>query len=257
MTKFMGLTSNLMSEKWRMMNWIIIVDLIFLVAVDVLRIFTGGWDGQIIPDYFFATFMVSMSFANFVGFILLARKNERVYTSNNYRLLPVSETKLYFSNLLTTFLVFMYLQILEVVLGTIFYFISRQSDFNLAAGEIKGSVGTVTLMWLLMTLTMILIWMGITSVHFLINWIGGFLPFARQKFVNFILYIVVTVVGVMIFNYTSGNVFRVIYSGSQGITTLSQINNVIWLGIGIVVVWGVIFTALNIYLLKRWTETVR
>ena len=151
----------------------------------------------------------------------------------------------------------MYLQILEVVLGTIFYFISRQSDFNLAAGEIKGSVGTVTLMWLLMTLTMILIWMGITSVHFLINWIGGFLPLARQKFVNFILYIVVTVVGVMIFNYTSGNVFRVIYSGSQGITTLSQINNVIWLGIGIVVVWGVIFTALNIYLLKRWTETVR
>ncbi|ALB29922.1 hypothetical protein [Companilactobacillus heilongjiangensis] len=257
MTKFMGLTSNLMSEKWRMMNWIIIIDLIFLVAVDVLRIFTGGWDGQIFPDYFFATFMISLSFANFVGFILLARKNERVYTSNNYRLLPVSETKLYFSNLLTTFLGLMYLQVLEVVLGTIFYFISGQSDFNLAAGEIKGSVGTAALMWLLMTLTMILIWMGITSVHFLINWISGFLPFSRQKFVNFILYIVVTVVGMMIFNYTSGNVFRVIYNGSQGITTLGQVNNVIWLGIGIVVIWGVIFSAINIYLLKRWTETDR
>ncbi|MFC6176808.1 hypothetical protein ACFQAV_08135 [Companilactobacillus huachuanensis] len=257
MTEFMGLTRNLISDKWRMMNWIIIVDLIFLVVIDVLRIFTGGWDGQIIPSYFFATFVFSMSMANFVGFILLARNNERVFTSNNYRLIPTSDTKLYFSNILTTFAAFIYLQILEVVTGTILYFISGQSDFDLTSGQPTGSMGIVLLVLLLLVLTIILVWSGITAVHFVINWISGFLPFARQKFVNFILYLVVAVIGIMIFNFTTGKVFSGIYSSSQGITTLGQFTNVIWISIGITAIWIAIFTALNIYLLKRWTETIR
>jgi len=256
MTKFMGLTSNLMSEKWRTMNWIIIVDLIFLVVINLLRLVTGG-DGNLISDYFFVTFMISLSMANLVGFILLSKKNERVFTSNNYRLLPVSDTKLYFSNLLTTIAAFAYLQVLEVVLGTIIYFISGQGDFNLMADKPDGPIGTILLMFILIILSTILLWTAITVVHFVINWISGFLPFGRQKFVSFILYLVVTVLGIMIFDYTTGKVFTGIYSSAQGITTLAQFTNVIWIGIGITAFWIAIFTVLNIYLLKRWTETVR
>ncbi|WP_338233036.1 hypothetical protein [Companilactobacillus muriivasis] len=257
MTKFMGLTSNLMSEKWRMMNWIIIADLIFLVVIDLLRVVTGGWDGNLIPEYFLGTFMVSLGMANLVGFILLTRKNEHVFTSNNYRLLPISDTKLYFSNLLTTFAAFAYLQILEAVIGTIIYFISGQSEFTLTPSRPDEPVGTLFLIIILAILSTILLWAAITVVHFVINWISGFLPFGRQKFVSFILYFVVTVLGIMIFDYTTGKVFTGIYSSAQGVTTLAQLTNVVWLGIGITVAWIVIFSAINIYLLKRWTETVR
>ncbi|MGQ2376609.1 hypothetical protein [Companilactobacillus zhachilii] len=253
MTEFRGLVRNLMSEKWRMMNWIIIVDLIFLVVIDLLRLFTNGWNVSLISEYSVNVFYFSVVIANFVGFILISRSNEQVFTSNNYRLIPVSDTKLYFSNILTTFFAFTYLQIIEAVIGNIIYFASGTTKFDNSSMNIL----TFFQITLLIIFSTILLWTAITVIHFLMNWISAFLPFARQKFVSFILYIVTAIVGVGIFNVTTAKFFEMVYSNSQGNVSLHQLSNVIWLILGIIFAWIAIFTVLNIYLLKRWTETIR
>ena len=104
----------------------------------------------------------------------------------------------------------------------------------------------------------------LTVVLLLINWIGNFLPFGRQKFVIFILYLVVTWIAVLIFNYVTGLVFKLLYnsgilgiSGTLGISNLGQFSGTIWIIVGVVFIWVALFTAVNIYLLKRWTETIR
>ena len=261
MSDFIGLSKDLIYDKWKMMNWVVIVELIAFVVIFLLRLITGGFDGNFMPSYFVAIFAFETVLASLVGFVMLSRSNEQVFTSNNYRLIPVSDTKLYFGNILTTLLAYIYLQIIEGILGNIVMFMAGGNlsgiSINPAIGhsEIASMIG----IFILMILGTILMWTGITVIHFLIGWISGFLPFGRQKFVTFILYFVVTCIGLMIFNFTTGNVVKFLYThmSTQGITNLNQLNNVLWISCGITFVWIAIFTLLNIYLLKRWTETIR
>ncbi|WP_119326634.1 hypothetical protein [Companilactobacillus musae] len=258
MNEFVNLSKNLMRDKWKLINWVTIFELIAFVAIYLLRLVTGGWNGEIMPTYFVGVFAFETGIVSFVGFIMLSRSNEHVFTSNNYRLIPISDTKLYFSNILTTFLAYVYLQILGVVIGNIIEFMTAGGVGQMPklSGEDLMTMGQFILLTII---GMILIWTGITLVHFLINWIGGFLAFGRQKLVKFILYVVVTFVGLVIFNYTTGSVFKFVYENMtpEGINNLNQFNNVIWISIGVSAIWLVIFTVLNIYFLKRWIETIR
>lgn len=261
MTEFMGLSKNLIRDKWKTMNWIVVIELIAFVVIYLLRIITGGFNGDMMPSYFIGLFAFETVVVSFVGMIMLARSNERVFTSNNYRLIPVSDTKLYFSNILTTFLAYIYLQIIEAILGNIVMFISgvRANDL-MGIGQIASEdYMTMFEIIIFLILGIILTWTGITVIHFLINWISGFLPFARQGIITFVLYIVVTFIALTVFNLTTGKVISFIYQNisPQGIMNFNQLNGVIWLSLGISLVWIIIFTALNIYLLKRWTETIR
>lgn len=261
MTEFMGLSRNLIHDKWKMMNWIVVVELIAFVVIYLLRFITGGWNGQFMPGYFMALYAFETFMVSLIGFIMLSRSNERAFTSNNYRLIPVSDTKLYFSNILTTVLAYLYLQIIEAVIGNIIMFSSGMGpNFNLIQPEIGGSeVGIMFEIFILTILGAILLWTGITVIHFLISMITGFLPFGKQKFVTFILYFVVTWVALLIFNFTTGKVITFIYHNVslEGISNMAQLGGVLGLSIGITFIWVVIFTAINLYLLKRWTETIR
>jgi len=259
MSEFKGLTKNLIWEKWKLMNWILGIDLIALVALLLLRILTEGFDGALTSSDSFAMFTFSLIVVNIVSFIMLARNNERVLTSNNYRLIPTSESKLYFSNILTTFIAAVYLQILETVVGVILYFISNHADFPIGPTMgVSPDWGIFFQALLLMILGPIMVWSGITLIHFLINWISGFLPFGKQKFVMFILYFGITWLALMIFNFTTGNIFRLLYGDGHLIQfNITELSNTLWISSGIIFIWFVVFTVLDIYFLKRWTETSR
>lgn len=254
MTKFMGLSKNLMFEKWKQMNWIVAIDLIFLLAITIIHIFTNGFSNQ--AEFLFVSFNITMVVANIVAIIVLARKNEQVLTSNNYRLLPVADTKLYLGNLLTALLAFIYLQIIEGVISGILY-IFTNSDASSFGSFGNGNMFNAALsVMLLMILGLVVLWTGITLVHLISNLISGFLPFGRQKFVKFVLYLVIIFVALGIFNYTTGNIFKMIYI-NQELVNLNQFTDTVWISNGIFFAWSVVFSVINIYLLRRWTETVR
>ena len=257
MKDFASLSKSLIREKWRLMNWIIGIDILALIVLFIMQLISSGSNTTL--DFFFQTFVVSVTIVNFVSFIMLSRKNEHVFTSNNYRLIPVTDTTLYISNLFTTFVAFVYLQILEAIIAAILYAIGNFG--NIGSGDFSGSTSGMGLLFgavVFMILVTLVTWSGITLIHFLISWIKGFLPFKSQKFVTFILYLIVIWAASVIFDVATGYVYRLIYTtGYMGAQTLSQFSNAIWITSGIMFIWLVIFSFINIYLMKRWVETIR
>jgi len=259
MSEFIGLSKNMISEKWKYANWIIGIDFLALFVISLMQAVKTSF-GTGILSYIFTLFIFSLVLVNIVGVIMFARSNERILTSNNYRLIPTSETKLYFSNLLTTFIAFLYLWILESVVGGIIYSLSSHNSMNMSYDGIRTAQDWAMAgkFYLFLALSIILIWSAVTLIHLLTNWIGGFLPFGKQKFVTFILYLVVIWAASAIFNFTTANIFKTLYNfGTGEIDNLSSLNSILGVGSGIMFAWIVVFTVVNIYLLKRWTETKR
>ena len=256
MNNFAGLSKNLFQEKWKLMNWIVGIDILALIVLFIMQLISSGFNTKI--DFFFQTFVISVTIVNFVSFIMLSRKNEHIFTSNNYRLIPVTDTTLYVSDLFTTFVAFIYLQVLEAIIAAILYAIGNFENINPSGFSDTSGMGLLFGAVVFMILVTLVTWSGITLIHFLISWIKGFLPFKSQKFVTFILYLVVIWGASVIFDIATGYVYQWIYTaGYMGAQTLSQINNAVWITSGIMLVWLLIFSFINIYLMKRWVETIR
>lgn len=259
MSDFLGLSKNLMWNKWNLMNTVIGIDLIATIVITLVSVFTGT---PISASYVLGAFAFTSIVAYMVGFVLLARNNERVYTSNNYRLLPVSSTKLYFGNLITTLGGLLYFWIIASVIGgLILSFASRKFLSMNGSVDMNQDWNAIIAFNVMLLLITLVIWSGITLVHFLTNMVSGFLPFGRQKFVMFIIYLLVIWAAMATFNFTTGNLVRMFLSG--GITSIGTISSMsgltrtTWISCGIFSGWLVVFTVINIYLLKRWTETKR
>ncbi|CAJ1187603.1 hypothetical protein [Companilactobacillus paralimentarius] len=258
MSNFWGVSKNLMWNKFKLMNWILVIDAIAIVVIFFINLFKMGYSSfELIPVLFVSSIMI----VNLVSVVMLARVNERVLTSSNYRLIPISDTKLYLSNILTTFLATVYLWIVETVINglvdliaiTIKYSKYKQLNGNVSSQDIMAAIQFL----LFMALATIVIWSGITLIHFIVNLVSGFLPFGRQKFVLFLVYLVVIGLSLWAFNYVMFNIFTAFYQNGFQIDTVRQLNSTLWIGSGIACVWIVLFSVINIYLMKRWIETVR
>lgn len=251
MSEFMGLTKNLIWEKWKLMNWVLGISVLVVAVIYIMNLINHATFGE---QNLYVEYTIVAIIASFISMILLARRNERVYTSNNYRLLPVTGTKLFFSNLLTTIVAFIYLWLVNSIIGGVAFGVSGQKIEPINPGMNSGQdFGMIFSFLLLAFLAVIMVWSGITLVHFVINLVSDLLPFGRQKFILFLIYLVVIWLSLVIFNLTTGNIFRLIYSNS--IDSLNQLYGVIGTSSAIFGLWFVIFSILDIYLLNRWVET--
>lgn len=256
MSGLKGISKNLIWEKCKLANWILVIDLLVMVVMAIINLFMNGFSSlREIPAMFFTSVVI----VNFISLILLARVNERVWVSNNYRLIPISETKLYLGNLLTTIGAMIYLQIIEAIFALICSipsFINGSFSESLGFFPSETNVVELAIQFILVSLLgTILLWCGITLIHFVINWISGFLPFGKQKFVLFLVYLVVILLVLWAFNYIKGNILMIIYKNGL-INSMGEISSAIWLTIGVEAVWIVCLSAINIYLLKRWIEPI-
>ncbi|GEO47152.1 hypothetical protein [Companilactobacillus kimchii] len=258
MSNFWGVSKNLMWNKFKLMNWILVIDAIAIVVIFFINLFKMGYSSfEFIPVLFISSIMI----VNFVSVVMLSRVNERVLTSSNYRLIPISDTKLYLSNILTTFLATVYLWIVETVINGLIDLIAiiikyskyKQFNNNISSQDIMAAIQLL----LFMALATIVVWSGITLIHFIVNLVSGFLPFGRQKFVLFLVYLVVIGLSLWAFNYIMFNIFTAFYQNDFQIDTVRQLNSTLWIGSGIACVWIALFSVINIYLMKRWIETVR
>lgn len=258
MSDFFGVSKNLMWNKFKLMNWILVIDAIAIVVIFFINLFKMGYSSfEFIPVLFVSSIMI----VNFVSVVMLARVNERVLTSSNYRLIPISDTKLYLSNILTTLLAMVYLWIVETVINGLVDLIAmiiKYSKYKQLSGNISSQdIMAAIQLLLFMALATIVVWSGITLIHFIVNLVSGFLPFGRQKFVLFLVYLVVIGLSLWAFNYIMINIFTAFYQNGFQIDTVRQLNSTLWIGSGIACIWIALFSVINIYLMKRWIETVR
>ncbi|WP_225359737.1 ABC transporter permease [Loigolactobacillus backii] len=246
MTKILALTTNLFRKKSNSVHAIVGLQLLALVITLINMLWKHTFD-RIDP----IGLTLSYGFlAGLILFILLARRTEHVWTSSSARLLPITDTKLYLANLGSTLLSFIYFLVLELIIGGICS-IGALSDIHASFQQILPYTATSLTTILALTLYG---WAFISLVHLLGVTISTWLPEMRSKFIYFVLYVVVGILLLKILS-TMGNLLgkfvTPLFTGQYNAT----INPGLLSFSGILFLITIVFSLLNIYLLKNWVET--
>ena len=255
MTSSFSLFKVMGQTKVRRINWLIILELIATVVTTLWTAISGNFS-SVSLFYAFCSWAI---FPYLIGVILVAIVAEKAYTSDTYRLIPISNWKFYAMNLLSSLAAFIYLVLVQVVLYALTAAIGWSSlsdsyeqmqlmmsqygmsfNFWAAAGTILG----------LSLVINILAWSTISLIHLVMNSASNFLPKARQRVVNIIVYVIVIFLTLRIVTFLFGWLSNLMYTafGSSNIDSL-------WLGILVMVVAIVLESALNIVMINKWVET--
>ncbi|AKP64069.1 hypothetical protein [Levilactobacillus koreensis] len=252
MTSFGSLFKVLGRSRFRLVNKIILAELAVIAVTLLWSLATHGiGDGELIG----VTAAWSAP-AIWITFIMLSIENEHVYTRDTYRLIPIGETQLYLSNLVTTFVMFIYFGFVQFVLYMITaaaensyltQLLAQMSgpDYStLEAAKIAGGV-------LLMALAIFIMgWATISLVHLAVSATNNFLPNVSRRAVDVVLYIIVIylVTRVAMFMLHEFNNLGGILSGGQQTQFLINIAGVL--------VVALVESVINVFLLKKWVETI-
>lgn len=254
MTSFGSVFKVMSRDRFRLINKIILAELAVIVAALLWSAVTGGVKAG---EFLGITAGWSMP-AGVAAFVLLSSANEHVYTRDTYRLIPVGETKLYATNLLSSFLMYLYFTVIQGIMIVLTATIDEKflkSMFkaltyhgpNYSNGEaLKVMFGA-----LVVGLTLVILgWTTISLVHLVVSATNNFLPNVSRRAVNIVLYVIVIylVIRVAAFLFNEfGNLgsFMSVSDQSQFI-----------LSIVAMLVLALLEAALNIFLLKKWVETI-
>ncbi|MFC6261789.1 ABC transporter permease [Levilactobacillus fujinensis] len=252
MTSFGSLFKVLGRSRFRLVNKIILAELAVIAVTLLWSLATRGIaDGELLGVT--AAWSVPTIW---IVFIMLSIETERVYTRDTYRLIPIGETQLYLSNLITTFVMFIYFGVIQVVLylitatveNTYFTKILAQMTgpeyTTLEATKVVFGVFGMALAIFIMG------WTTISLVHLAVSATNNFLPNVSRRAVDVVLYIVVIylVTRVAIFMLSEFNNLGGILSGGQQTQLLINIAGVL--------VVALVESVINVFLLKKWVETI-
>ncbi|MFD1670732.1 hypothetical protein ACFQ5M_01335 [Agrilactobacillus yilanensis] len=177
-------------------------------------------------------------------FIKLAQNIEIVWTHNYYRLIPISETKLYLSNFLATLVCLIYYSGVQVILFLLWELILPTAQLQ---------ISLFSLPWLRLlppaivsVLLCLFWWVFISLIHMATNATAAFLPNTRVRLVRWLIYLVF----IIIFSILISQFNRLIqfFFGNPDNASFLML----FTGLSLLIV---IISAINIYLLKRWVET--
>lgn len=258
MTSFGRFFKATLNDKFRSTNFILLIN---IMAIFVSIIWSAV-DGNFSKNSWFQ-YTFSWSFlAILIVFIRLTVLQERIYTRDSYRLVPIGDIKFYLANLASSFVGMIYALAVEFVM----YFITiaiNWDDYsqalkmmammngqrsNFEVSQLWGIVG----MWMLMMLAlMLLTWTTINLIHLLSRTGSNFLPSTGRRILNVVVYIVVIWAVLRIVSYIMSTL-------NNSVNMLSNSSD-IWsflLYILIYVVVAALEAAGSIYLLHNWVETV-
>lgn len=250
MSSFSRISKGLFRERFRIITFILALHIIALVASRIWNMFDSSSEPNSLTG---GTFI-----AVTVGIVLLAIMNEGVYVRDRYRLIPVADKTLYLSNFWTSFVSVIYLLVGE---GVIYFAAYKMfpnpydqimiNDFN---SEQQYLFKFEVVIGIVLTIMMVL--SAVTLLHLLIESISSFLPFKNQKVIKTILAFVVTLVIGYPFKYITGSILKI-----MGIDNLDNsfkaVTHVVSAGMGMMVIWIIVFSLINLYLLNRWSETTK
>lgn len=263
MTRMRTLNNQLFFNRWKMINLVFLFDLMVLGIIILIDMISNKMTFKLVKlDKLYMYYMLIAFFAYVVSFVLLAKDNERVLFSNKYRMIPITEWKLYFSNILSSLLTLVYLWFLEGIVNTIFssiqvnhFLIGNALTNILYTGSLYklSNVDMTVRSFIIGFLSIVLIWSVVTLVHFLISLISDKFALKKKKIIKYVLYFLLTYLCLMIFNSTASAVFTLMYG--DGFNVLEKINSMLLTSIYIFIGWIVVLTLINIYLLKKHIET--
>ncbi len=251
MTSSIKLMRTMIRQKSSSVHKVIGLQLLALVITLIIQLWQQGHINAMDPVGFFASYGM---LATMVIFVLLALRTEHIWTNSVFRLIPITDTRLYISNLLSTFLNFVYFLILETIITGLLGSLDL-ADFNMP--NTSHLFGYVT-SGLALIFTLLLVgWTFISMVHLLGKMISTFLPETKQGFIQLVLYIVVFFLLFFVLSTidnTIGNYVNNFFSPVYSMGTLYQIIGPLFILSGFMLLWVILFSLINIYLLKYWTE---
>ncbi|MFC6182245.1 ABC transporter permease [Lactiplantibacillus daowaiensis] len=253
MTSFGSLFKAMSRDKFRQMNQLLALELIATVVTLIWVAIKGEFSSSTLM---FAT-MGWAPLPSVVGVIILAFGIEKTYTADSFRLMPVEETKLYSTNLLTSLVNLVYFTIIQAVVCSIAVSIAFFSDGGAsmmgnmpparAMTDFVGMLIAVVVLYLILNL---LIWSTISFVHLITRAASSFLPKMRQQVVNIVIYVVVIFLTLRLSGF--------IIHGVAWVSRVAFSNNdwsQIWVSIVAMAVVILIEGAINVICLKKWVET--
>lgn len=257
MTSFGSLFKTLFKERFRDMNFFLMINIIAILVTIVVQSFSGGIDKS---APLAITLMWSM-LAFIIAFVRLSVIQERTYTRDSYRLIPVSDTKFYSANLLATFVGYLYV----VVAQFVFYLVSAIPNWseysqvltNMAMINGRASFDAPNFITGVLALTcfmlaiLILSWTTITLIHLVSRSASNFLPSTGRKVMNVIIYVAVIWLVIKVVNFAvdqMSNSVNMLFDANY--STNFALNIVIFLII------AAVESVVSVYLMNNWVETI-
>ncbi|WP_125770731.1 hypothetical protein [Companilactobacillus furfuricola] len=257
MTSFKDFFKILMGQKFRQMNFVLLINII-AIAVSVLwTLINGDFNNN-------TFFQVALSWSFIVmlwAFLRITVTHESIYTRDSYRLVPISDTKFYCINLLTSFIAMAYVAVVEFVIGAATAAINWQEyvdSFNMMrmmygtrvpdAGMIVESLLSMALVMMVVT---ILAWTTVSLIHLLTRAGSNFMPYRRSRIINFVLYVVVIYIVLRVVGF----MMNLVMNSTDMFGNSSDVWHFVLYIVGFLVV-SAIEAVLSVYLMNRWVETV-
>lgn len=242
MNSTLELNKYLIWNKFKLMNFILIVNVIELILITPL-----DWGAMFRPGYQLGKVIFSSLIVYLLGVILLIRENEHVYLNGKYSSIPVTETKIYFSNLSTTLLVYLYLWFLETgIFLAAFWIIDRKSLTDHLRSILEmNQIRLIIKVIIMCMLAIILIWTLSTFVHLT----SQLLPLQNPKLTMVIFY---SLVGVLVFYIGYVNLWQV---DAMRVDWYIEAKNHIFIQmVSMDLIGIVVFTFCNLLILKKYSS---
>lgn len=248
MSSFSRISKGLLKYRFKIMTFLLGLHIVIILASKIYDQVAGTTDTR--------SFTGGVSAVMVVGLVFLTIMIDKVYSNDKYRLIPVSDTTLYLSNNLTALVSYIYLTVGEIIIYITASKVFPNAYDNFMIGDYFNKLHLLFSIEVLVAfiLGVILLWVGVTLLHLVINWINGILPFKNQSIGKVILTIVVIGVLSVPFNFISGNVLRIMGINNVD-TSFKALMNVMASSIIMMIIWIVIFTGINLYLLNKWSES--
>lgn len=250
MSSFGRVSKNLIKYRMRLVTILLILHIFVIVAAQIYDFIFHNSD--------ITSFTGGVVIIMIVGIILLAIAIENTYSSDKYRLIPISDTQLYFSNMMTALISLIYLIIGELIIYSVAVkiFPNPYDDFMISHFNSVQQYFFKFEILVTFILGVLLIWAGISLLHLVIDWIDGFLPFKNQSIGKIILEVIVVGILAVPFKIITENIFDILTTGNAGNTFTDEIH-LLSMGIVIVIVWILVFVSTNLYIMNRWSETTK
>ncbi|TSO26356.1 hypothetical protein [Lactobacillus sp. LL6] len=276
MTKSWTLFKQLFKQKSKTAYLLIIIQLIAAFVITLFGIFNSEGMDQAefigVPMHdklliymitFVISFLVLSIFTDFAYFIMTSWKNEKINRSQTWQLIPINSEKFYVINTLSSFLSFVYLCVLQALVGIIgaITFYVGSNEFRKGIAELItamnkehvwsqidwGLIGEEFILVLLLGLAW---YITVSFYHFITRTIIDFLPDKAARLTAIIVRIVMLILVIWLLIEFLNITFAIYES--------RFINPGLGTDIGIAIanfaIFDIIFGGINIALFKKFVE---